>query len=141
MGKNALRVFAAMLLLYTVCLSVCLTLCATVALAQGANTAGAQGADANSGSPNVVINKITGFTAWDDDFLYVAVQVTKPSLTGTNSLPFSDPLADDNVVVAIQTDNDHKSLVRTAHTVTMAVSEAGGTQLYSGDKSTPLFTS
>ena len=138
MGKNALRLFAAMLLLYTVGISVR----ATVAHAQESNSAvAAQNADASGGSTNAIPNKITGFTAWDDDFLYVAVQVTKPALTGTNSKPFTDPLADDSIVVSIQTDNDHKSVSRTVHTVTMAVSEAGGTQLYSGDKSAPLFSS
>src|SRR5580700_153699 len=100
MGKSALRVFAAMLLLYTVCLTVCLTLRTTAAHAQSATGAAAQAANANSASPNVVPNKVAGFTAWDDDFLYVAVQVTKPSLTGTNSQPFSDPLADDGVVIS-----------------------------------------
>ena len=28
------------------------------------------------------VNHVTGFTAWDDDFLYVAVQVNKPALSG-----------------------------------------------------------
>ena len=56
-----------------------------------------------------------------------------------NKEPFTDPLADDAVLVGIQTDNDHKTTVRTDKTITIAVSEAGGTQVYIGAKTTPMF--
>lgn len=138
MGKYALRVTAAALLLCTVRIPEIIS----VAGAQTTITsAGAQGADATVGNANTVPNRIMGYTAWDDEFLYVAVQVTKPALLGTNKEPFSDPLNDDAVVVAIQTDNDHKTTTRTARTVTLAVSEAGGTQLFTGEKAVPLFLS
>ena len=88
---------------------------------------------------NVVPNRITGYTAWDDEYFYIALQVTKPALIGTNKEPFSDPLADDAVLVSLQTDNDHKSTKRTANTVTVGVSEAGGMQVFLGEKATPMF--
>ena len=78
MGKNALRAIAAALLLYP--LSVCLR--ASIAYAQTAAPPG-QAADPAAES-NTVPNRITGFTAWDDEFFYIALQVTKPqSYVGT----------------------------------------------------------
>ena len=84
-------------------------------------------------------NRAVGYTAWDDDFFYVAVQVNKPTLTGRNSQPFSNPLEDDAVYIAIQTDDDRTAARPTAHTVFVAASAAGGAQLYSGAAKTPLF--
>ncbi len=84
-------------------------------------------------------NRAIGYTAWDDDFFYVAVQVNKPTLTGKNSQPFSNPLEDDAVYIAIQTDDDRTATRPTAHTVFVAASAAGGAQLYSGTAKTPLF--
>ena len=78
------------------------------------------------------VNHVAGYTAWDDDFLYVAVQVNKPTLSGKNALPFSNPLEDDAIIIGIQTDNDHEANKPTQHTVFIAASAAGGAQLYSG---------
>ena len=86
-------------------------------------------------------NHVNGRTAWDDEFFYIALQVNKPVLQGTNHDPFSNPLDDDAAIISIQTDDDRKSTGRTRATVTVAVSEAGGVQLYRGDKATPLATS
>ena len=69
-------------------------------------------------------NRAVGYTAWDDDFFYVAVQVNKPTLTGRNSQPFSNPLEDDAVYIAIQTDDDRTAARPTAHTVFVAASAA-----------------
>jgi hypothetical protein len=84
-------------------------------------------------------NHVVGYTAWDDDFLYVAVQINKPTLSGRNALPFSNPLEDDAVIIGIQTDNDHKANKPTLRTVLVAASAAGGAQLYAGPTRTPLF--
>ena len=87
------------------------------------------------------INRVTGFTSWDDEFFYIAVQVNKPTLSAKNDAPFSRPLEDDAAIVSIQTDDDHTSVKRTAHTFTFVVSAANGFQLFSGAESAPLFTS
>ncbi len=86
-------------------------------------------------------NRVVGYTAWDDEFLYIAVQVNKPTVSARNDAPFSHPLEDDAAIVSIQTDDDHASGKRTAGSYTFAVSAASGFQLYSGAQSTPLFTS
>lgn len=86
-------------------------------------------------------NRITGFTAWDDEFLYLAVHVNKPNLIGKNTEPFSHPLEDDAVIISLQSDNNHQSTKRTASTFTLAVSAFGGLQFYSGSGSAPLFES
>ena len=86
-------------------------------------------------------NRAVGYTAWDDEFLYVAVQVNKPTLSAKNSEPFSKPLDDDATIISLQTDDDHVSVKRTAHTMTVAVSASGGFQLYSGANAAPLFAS
>ena len=85
------------------------------------------------------VNRVGGYTAWDEDFFYVAVQVNKPTLSGKNTAPFSNPLEDDAIVIGIQTDNDHAAIKPTGRTVLVAASAAGGVQLYSGATKTPLF--
>ncbi len=127
MGKMALGIFAAALLLGGHSAGV-------------AQAAGPQ-APANPplGASSAVPNKIIGYTAWDEEYLYVAVQVTKPVAAGTNSAPFSNPLEDDAILISLQMDNDHKATARTARSVTVAVSAAGGTQIYAGEKSAPLY--
>lgn len=94
---------------------------------------------ATAASVNEAINHVFGYTAWDDDFFYVAVQVNKPTVTGKNALPFSNPLEDDAIIISIQTDNNHNANSPTAHTVLVVASGAGGAQLYSGTARTPLF--
>ena len=84
-------------------------------------------------------NRIVGFTGWDDDFLYVALQVNKPNLVGKNTEAFSRPLEDDAVIVSVQADNDHKANQRTEHSVSIAVSAAHGAQLYLGSTGAPLY--
>jgi hypothetical protein len=127
MGKTALGIFAAALLV------------GAHGASQSQSAAPQAPAAAQAGPSNVVPNKIVGYTAWDDEYLYLAIQVTKPIAAGTNSAPFSNPLEDDAIVISVQTDNDHKSTARTEHTFTIAVSAAGGTQIYRGEKSAPLY--
>lgn len=128
MGKSALLLIAASLLLPA--------LSPVMAQDKTSPSGEAKGAEA---AGTTIPNHITGYTAWDDDFLYIAIQVTKPALRGSVTLPFTDPRGDDAVIISLQTDDDHKAVQRTAHTVTLAVSEAGGMQLYLGEKATPLF--
>ena len=84
-------------------------------------------------------NRIVGYTGWDDEFLYVAVQINKPNLVGKNTEAFSHPLDDDAVLVSVQSDNDHKAIRRTEHSVSIAVSAAHGAQLYLGENGAPLY--
>ncbi len=95
--------------------------------------------DATGANVSEAANHVGGYTAWDEDFFYVAVQVNKPTLSGKNALPFSNPLEDDAVLIAIQTDNDHAANKPTSRTVIVAASAAGGAQLYTGAAKTPLF--
>ena len=43
--------------------------------------------------PNAAVadlaNRVAGYTAWDDEYLYIAVKVNKPTLAAKNSAPFS----------------------------------------------------
>ncbi len=124
MGKHALTLAAALLLPIAVPIQ---------AQTPAPKTEVAQ-ADAGESA-----NHIAGFTAWDDDFFYISVQVNKPTVSGKNATPFSNPLEDDAVIIALQTDNDHTGTKPNAHTVFLAASAAGGAQLYSGPNKIPLF--
>jgi hypothetical protein len=129
MGKSALFLAAAWLLLPVMSVS-----------AQAAGAAQTPAADAHAPA-EAAVNHVTGYTAWDDDYLYLAVQVNKPTLNAKNSDAFSHPLEDDAIIISLQTDDDHNSTHPTAHSVQIAVSAAGGAQLYSGPDKTPLFSS
>ena len=89
--------------------------------------------------PTEATNRIVAYSAWDDDYFYLAFQVNKPNLSGRNSRAFSHPLEDDSVLIGLQTDGDRTTTKRTAKTVTIAVSAAGGTQIYTGTDSKPLY--
>jgi hypothetical protein len=45
---------------------------------------------------------VTGRTAWDANYLYLAFQVDDANLSGTNSAPLSNPEQDDSVAVYLQ---------------------------------------
>ncbi len=127
MGKNALPILLAAALLQA-----CLHVTAQVARIDK-NAPVIQGNSLDSR------NKIAGYTAWDDDFIYIAIQVNKPEIKASHSEPFSTPLQDDAAIITIQTDNDHKANHRNDHTYTIVISAANSAQLYSGTSGTPLF--
>ncbi len=129
MGKSARALVTALALLRL----------ATPAAAQTRNTP--NGAKPPVAAPAAVetTNRLVGYTGWDNEFLYLAIQVNKPNLTGTNTEAFSNPLQDDAIIVSLQADNDHKATMRTAQTVTLAISAAHGAQLYLGADAHPLF--
>ena len=77
-------------------------------------------------------------TFYDDDYFYLAARVTKPQLVGQDTGPFGDPLKDDAIAVFLQREDSGPLLHRTAHSVEMAVSAAGGAQLYRGAEGVPL---
>ena len=130
MGKRALFLVSALIL------------CGYVHAAGAQQPAPAAGAKQPLNGPNVdAPNRVAGYTAWDDEFFYVALQVNKPTISAKNDAPFSRPLEDDAAIVSIQTDDDHTSAKRTAHSYTFVVSAANGFQFYSGADSTPLFSS
>lgn len=89
----------------------------------------------------VVANRVAGYTAWDDDFLYLAFQVNKPTVRGTSTAPYSNPLTDDALVIAFQIDGDRATTGRTEKTLVIVVSGAGGAQVYLGAEAHPLFAS
>jgi len=126
MGKSALMLAAAMML------------CRVPTIQPVAAHAAPQTGEV---SPAYAPNRILAYTAWDDDFLYLAVQINKPTLKGTNTEAYSKPLDDDAVIVSIQRDNDKTAAARTDKTYTFAASAIGGMQFYSGAEATPLFGS
>ncbi|MEP6754595.1 MAG: sugar-binding protein, partial [Chthonomonadales bacterium] len=78
------------------------------------------------------------YTAYDSDFFYLAATISKPRLVGNQSKYFSDAVKDDCITVFIDTNPDSKAKVRSPRSVQMAVSAAGGVQLYRGATATPL---
>jgi hypothetical protein len=77
-------------------------------------------------------------TSFDPYYLYLAVTVDKPSLRGSNMLPFSDPLKDDCVAVFLDASATDATKKRSDRSTCMAVSVAGGAQIYRGKSATPL---
>src|SRR5579871_2380564 len=53
---------------------------------------------------SMAANRVLGYTAWDDDYFYIALQINKPVVSGKNTQPFSNPLEDDAAIVSLQTD-------------------------------------
>ncbi len=82
--------------------------------------------------------RVQCYTSFDSDYLYVAATVQKPNLAGTQKDYFSDPLKDDAVAVFLQTEEQSAGAARSPHSVSMAVSVAGGVQLYRGANAKPL---
>lgn len=82
--------------------------------------------------------RIVCSTFYDDDYFYFAAKVTKPQLQGKDVAPFGDPLHDDAVVVFLQREEEADLTHRSSHSVEMAVSAAGGAQLYRGANAVPL---
>ncbi len=83
------------------------------------------------------INRVTFVTCYDHSFFYVAAVIHKPQLAGADRTPFGDPLSDDCFMVSLQVGPVNQPH-RTASSVSMAVSVAGGAELYRGADATPL---
>ncbi len=83
-------------------------------------------------------NRVQCYTAWDSEYFYAAFTVHKPNLVGSQSAPFGDPTKDDSVAVFLQLENGPVGTKRSDKSVEMAVSAAGGAQLYRGANATPL---
>jgi len=129
MGKSARALVTAFVLLRS----------AAPVGAQTRNSSGVVPPPAATTASVEAVNRILGYTGWDDDFLYVALQVNKPNIVGKNVDAFSHPLEDDAVIVSVQADDDRKALRRTEHTVSLVVSAAHGAQLYLGADAAPLY--
>ncbi len=82
--------------------------------------------------------RVLCLSAYDDEFFYFAASVQKPNLVGRNVKIFSDPIADDAVAVFLQTEDSPQMTKRTDKSVELAVSAAGGSQLYRGTGAVPL---
>ena len=78
-------------------------------------------------------------TAWDKHYFYIGIQVNKPSLHGTNSSAFSDPLQDDCAIIELQTDDIRTVQTTDSHSWLIAASAMGGFQIYHGADRVPLF--
>ncbi len=89
--------------------------------------------------PSQQSDHVKVYSAWNNRYLYLAAVVNKPTLHGTNSTAFSDPLQDDAVVFALQTNLKHIANKPNSYTAVLAASAEGGVQLYRGSKLAPLF--
>src|SRR2546426_6744608 len=82
--------------------------------------------------------RVVCYTTYDEDFFYMAASVQKPAIAGNATDIFDDPMKDDAVAVFLQVENDATRKQRTAHSIELAASAAGGSQLYRGASATPL---
>ncbi len=83
-------------------------------------------------------SKIVCYTSFDDEFFYLAAVVDKPALAGTTTGLFGDPTLDDAIAVFLQAEDQPAGLKRSKRSIEMAVSVAGGVQLYRSTDATPL---
>ncbi len=81
---------------------------------------------------------VTCYTAYDQDYLYVAAVVDKPTLQASAVGPFSDPLRDDCIAVFVDAAQGTPAAARGLQSTQMVVGAAGGAQLYRGAKAAPL---
>jgi hypothetical protein len=82
--------------------------------------------------------RITVYTAWDQDYFYLAAVVEKPLLKGAQTAPFSDLSKDDAVSFFLQPASTPAGQVRSEKSVQMSAGAAGAIQLYRGAKAVPL---
>jgi hypothetical protein len=78
------------------------------------------------------------YTSYDTEYFYIAAVVKKPTLVGSQSAVFGRPKEDDSVAVYLQSDTANLGAKRSAKSVEMAASVAGGVQLYRGASAVPL---
>src|SRR5438067_1863661 len=82
--------------------------------------------------------RVLCLSAFDDEFFYFAATVQKPNLVGRNTTLFSDPVSDDAIAVFLDVENGPGTTKRSGKSVELAVSAAGGAQLYRGSDAAPL---
>ncbi|MES2464982.1 MAG: sugar-binding protein [Armatimonadota bacterium] len=88
---------------------------------------------------------ISGRITWDEEYIYLALQVDDVDVIGTNTAPLSKPQEDDGVAVYFQTGNGRPDAPN-ADTNAMLVSAASGFTFLKGDAAAkalvpfPLFT-
>lgn len=114
---------------WPLCLSILLILLLSLLFSTVAATARAQARR---------LSRVQCYTAFDSDYFYVGATVQKPNLAGTQKDYFSDPLKDDSIAVFLQTEDQPAGPARSPKSVSMAVSAAGGVQLYRGAGAKPL---
>lgn len=74
---------------------------------------------------------VSGRTVWDENYLYLVVQVDDAGVQGTNSAPLSQPQQDDSVGVYLQV-GPGRPQTSDANTHALIVSAAGGFTFLSG---------
>ena len=77
-------------------------------------------------------DRVTCYTAWDDAFLYMAIEVQDRDITATNTTHMSNPWEDDAVEVFLETDNK-RAPDRSPKTFQMSVSAGGGSSWVIGE--------
>src|SRR5256885_16232961 len=82
--------------------------------------------------------RVTCYPSYDAEYFYFAATVSQAAVQATAKTPFSDPLSGDSVAVFLQRETPPTGAKRSARSVEMAVSAAGGSQLYRGAEATPL---
>lgn len=100
--------------------------------------AAGQGNAAGNAAGNAGGSRVQCFTSYDSEYFYIAAVVQKPNLAGTQAAPFGNPIEDDAVAVFLQAPDGTSPTRRSDRSVEMAVSAAGGAQLYRGSGATPL---
>ncbi|HSV72345.1 MAG TPA: hypothetical protein VLH79_01130 [Chthonomonadales bacterium] len=93
---------------------------------------------ASQGQATGQATRITCYTAHDPDFFYIAAVVEKPELQATVAAHFADPGVDDSISLFLQALDGPVGSTRSARSIQMTVSAAGGAQLYRGAAATPL---
>lgn len=89
-------------------------------------------------APGQDVNAVTVRTAYDQDFLYFGFEVRKPNVQASVAGAFQNPLTDDSVIVLLDAGAAPGDTKRSAKSASLALSAAGGVQLYRGEKGTPL---
>src|SRR5258708_4866486 len=88
--------------------------------------------------PSSTRSRIVCYTSYDAEYFYFAAVVTKPSLVGHQAAYFGASKEDDSIAVYLQSEASLAGTKRSAKSVEMAASVAGGVQIYRGANAIPL---